>query len=47
MYVCMYVFHHHKRAIKITNMNRNKNVNKEKIIIGKSIHIPLVHRWPG
>ena len=26
------IFRHHKKAIKITNMNRNKNVSKEKII---------------
>ena len=38
MYVCMNAFRRHKKAIKITNMNRNKNVNKEKIIIVKSIY---------
>ena len=30
VYICMYLFHHRKKDIKITNKYRNKNVNNEK-----------------
>ena len=34
----MYLFCLHKKAIKMANMKRKKNLNKEKIIIVKSIY---------